>query len=141
MPINAGTYNVVATFNGDSNYNSASGAGSLSIDQAERRLRVDGSHCRCNGNPQGVAVSVTGVGGATVTGSGSVTYNDSSDVPINAGRYNVVATFNGDSNYNSASGTGTLTINKATLTVKADDKSITYGARQPDVHPGLSSAS
>ena len=131
VPINAGTYNVVATFNGDSNYNSASGTGTLTINKATPVVSVSGGPFTYNGNPQGVAVSVTGVGGATVTGSGSVTYNDSSDVPINAGTYNVVATFNGDSNYNSASGTGTLTINKATLTVKADDKSITYGGSDP----------
>ena len=82
----------------------------------------DHYHITLQRQSTGVAVSVTGVRWRHGDGLGSVTYNDSSDVPINAGTYNVVATFNGDSNYNSASGTGTLTINKATPVVSVSGR-------------------
>ena len=76
----------------------------------------------------------------TITGTGtlpsnvevaSVTYNGSTEAPVNAGTYNVVVSFTGDSaNYNAIPDkTATLTINQA-------DAVITAEARQPFTYDG-----
>ena len=69
---------------------------------------------------------------ATTTPSGlgvTFTYNGSATVPTGAGSYTVVGTIN-DSNYQ-GSATGTLIIDKATLTVTADTKVKIYGLPNP----------
>jgi hypothetical protein len=59
----------------------------------------------------------------------SFTYNGSVTVPTNAGSYTVIGTIN-DANYQ-GSATGTLVINKVTLTVMADNKTKIYGMPNP----------
>ena len=70
---------------------------------------------------------MTGVGGASL-GSPSFTYNGSSDVPVNAGRYAVVASFAGNANYDAASANATVTIGKAAAVLQwAQPSAIVYG--------------
>ena len=50
------------------------------------------------------------------------------DGAVNAGKYTVTITFTGDDNHEAVSGmTATLTVNKASLTIKANDSVIIYG--------------
>jgi hypothetical protein len=59
----------------------------------------------------------------------SFTYNGSATIPTAAGSYTVVGTIN-DANYQ-GSATNTLVINKAILTVTADNKTKIYGMPNP----------
>ncbi len=66
--------------------------------------------------------------GATTTPGGlavAFTYDGSPTLPVDAGTYSVVATVT-DANYQ-GSATGTLTIDKASLTITADARTKTYG--------------
>ena len=50
------------------------------------------------------------------------------DGAVNAGKYTVTITFTGDENHEAVAGmTATLTVNKASLTIKANDSVIIYG--------------
>uniref|UniRef100_UPI0026289ED3 MBG domain-containing protein n=1 Tax=uncultured Tenacibaculum sp. TaxID=174713 RepID=UPI0026289ED3 len=49
----------------------------------------------------------------------------------NAGTYPITASAAADANYTVSFVAGTLTVNKAALTVTADDKSKTYGSANP----------
>jgi Big-like domain-containing protein/MBG domain-containing protein/Kelch motif protein len=114
-PTNAGTYSVTASFtSSDSNYNNAAATGTLTIQQATLAVTVSGGPFTFDGSAHAATIAVTGVGGATVSGSSAVTYNGSTTVPANAGTYAVAVNFtSSDANYANASGTGSIQINKA----------------------------
>jgi hypothetical protein len=112
-PSNAGTYTVSASFtSSDPNYANASGTGSLSIAKATPTVNVAcPSGVTYDGNPHACLAGATGVGSATVTGTATITYNGNPIAPSSLGIYPVNASFtSGDSNYNDASGAGSLTI-------------------------------
>ncbi len=73
------------------------------------------------------------VGSATTNSSGVATLSNVSLSGINAGTHAgaVVANFAGDTGYKASLGSNDLTVNKAPLTVKADNKSKTYGDANP----------
>jgi hypothetical protein len=72
------------------------------------------------------------VGGANVSGTFTFTYNGSSAAPAAANIYAVSASFtSGDPSYNNASGTGTLMVNRALLTITANNQSMVFGAAVP----------
>jgi len=122
-PTNAGTYGVSASFtSSDSNYTDATGTGSLVIAKATPTVTVtcpvgvvfDGSSHACTD-------AASGVGSVTVSGPSALTY-DGGSAPTSAGTYVVSASFtSSDSNYNDATGTGSLIIAKAS-------QAITFGA-------------
>jgi hypothetical protein len=122
-PTSASTYVVSASFtSGDSNYTDAAGSGSLMIAKAFPIVSVT---CPVgtifDGNPHTCAAGATGVGNAAVIGSSTFTYNGGA-TPSGGGTYAVSASFiSGDGNYADASGSGSLTIGKASQT-------ITFGA-------------
>jgi hypothetical protein len=99
--------------------------------KATPTITVTGGTYTYDGQPHAAIATVTGLNGAIV-GTASITYNGSSSAPIEAGIYDVVATFAGDTSYESASGTATITINpappKATTTVYAGDTYLLAGA-------------
>ncbi len=73
------------------------------------------------------------VGSAVTNGSGVATLNGVNLSGINAGSYpgGVGASFVGDSNYSASSGSNSLTINPAPLTITADNTSRIYGDPNP----------
>jgi MBG domain len=77
---------------------------------------VSGGPFTYNGQPQSAIATAVGIDGVTpVPGTATFTYSGSSSTPVLAGTYAVVATFTPtDPNYSSATGSGTLVINKAT---------------------------
>jgi Concanavalin A-like lectin/glucanases superfamily/MBG domain (YGX type)/Bacterial Ig-like domain (group 3)/IPT/TIG domain/MBG domain len=112
-PVNAGTYSVVGTYAGDANHNAASGSGTITINKVVPTVTVTGGTFTYDGRPHGASVNVTGVGGVDL-GSAMLTYDGSADVPVNAGTYVAVATYDGSGNYGHATGSGVVTILKAT---------------------------
>ncbi len=108
---------------------------SITINKATPTVTVSGGPFTYDGSSHAATVSVTGVGGATVSGSSTVTYTGtggtvygpSTTAPTNAGSYSVSASFtSSDSNYNNASGSGSIIINKAPVTATAGSGSGTY---------------
>ena len=122
---NVGTYDITVTLGTNDNYEVSTGTATFTITSA--------SECAKPSNTE-VSVTYSGVeqtngyttpDHVTMTGSNSGT---------NAGTYK--ATYTPDENYTWTDGTSTpitvtLTINKATATISADDKSKTYGASDP----------
>ena len=132
-PTNAGTYSVTASFtSSDTNYNNAIGTGTLTIKQATPTVTVSGGPFTFDGSPHAATVTVTGVGGVTVSGSSAVTYNGVATPPTNAGTYAVAVNFtSSDPNYGNASGSGSIVINKAdstTVVSVAGGATFTYDA-------------
>ena len=136
-PKNAGTYTVVAHFAGNGNYMAAdSEAKTVTVARADASVSTSWVDPQTyNGNPHPASGSVSGVGSpAENLGFASLAYYAGSTAsgmplagaPVAAGTYTVKASFAGNGNYNPASSTKTITIAKAELTVKADDKSKAY---------------
>lgn len=83
-------------------------------------VHVTGGPFVYNGLAESASCTATG-GGAPVPGSCTFTYNGSTNQPVNAGTYTVIASFTStDPYYGNATGTGKLTIDKAPLTVTAN---------------------
>jgi hypothetical protein len=114
---NAGSYNVTAAIN-NTNY-TGSASGTFVIAPATPAVNVSGGPFAYNGQPHAATCTATGVNGATVTGTCSLTYNGSSAAPAGVGTYAVSASFtSSNSNYGSATGAGSITITPATPTVR-----------------------
>src|SRR6185503_14314262 len=91
-PVNVGTYDVVATYDGDTNYDPASRTGTLTVTKATPTMNLGDAAFTYDAAPHGAAASVTGAGGANL-GPITFTYNGSPDTPVNAGSYSVVASY------------------------------------------------
>jgi hypothetical protein len=69
--------------------------------------------------------------GVDVSGTFSFTYNGSTQAPVNAGSYAVVASFtSSDVNYKNAAGDGTISIIKANAVVVATGATVTYDGKE-----------
>ena len=128
-PSTAGTYTVVATFAGSTDYTSASSSNDLhdhpghADGQRDRRRRSSTA-----GLTYPATATVTGVSGTAASLEGvspTFTYyvgstpsgNGSSTAPSAVGTYTVVAAFAGSADYTSASSSTTFTITAAAPTV------------------------
>ena len=128
-PTNAGTYTVRASFAGNSNYNPASDTKTIEIDKADASVVITWATPQTyNSSTHPATAVVNGVGGDTnlspaatleyfagatagAAGTGTAT------APTNAGTYTVRASFAGNSNYDPASDTKTIEIDKADASV------------------------
>ena len=135
VPVNAGSYAVTAAFAGNANYTSAAGNATLVIAKATPVVTVSGGTFTYDGQPHGATGSVTGAGGTALSPL-TFTYNGAADVPVAAGSYTVVASFAGDANHEPASGSATVTIGKAGVTVDVVGGTFTY-----DTQPHAATAS
>jgi hypothetical protein len=122
VPTAAGSYTVIGTIN-DANY-TGSATGTLVIDKDSDSITLGNLSQTYDGSAKSATVTTTPTGLAVV-----ITYNGSADVPTNAGSYTVIGTVN-DVNYQ-GSVTNTLVINKAPLTVTADNKTKIFGMPNP----------
>src|SRR5262249_22789987 len=93
--------------------------GTLTIGQATPTLTIDPTPLVYTGLGQGAVVSALGVDQATpVAGQFTITYEGDSNLPVNAGTYDVAVTLTRrDPHHNSTSTTGTLTIVPATPSI------------------------
>jgi len=128
VPTNAGDYTVKAKVDATNNYNGGEATADFSIGRASITPTVS-----LSGWTYGQMANTPAVSGNT--GNGEVTYtyaakgstDFSAAVPTNAGDYTVKATIAETNNYNGGEATANFTINKATITITADDKSSRYG--------------
>ena len=133
-PVNAGTYNVSATFTPTDTleYSSVQGTSSLTIDQAIPTISVIGGSYTYNGASESATCSATGVGGVQVPGSCNIAYNSSINPPVNAETYTVAASFSsGDANYFSGVAVGTIVIAPALPVVTVTGGTFVYNG-QPE---------
>ena len=115
------------TFTGDTNYNATSGDATVTITKADPTVSVTWTGWTYDGTAHaasGFAYGVGGVGDVLIPAvtfsylSNPVgTYGPSSSAPSDAGTYRVTASFAGNSNYNSASNTADVTVDKATMSI------------------------
>ena len=131
IPVNAGTYYVVASVEADDQYNGAtSNVAKLVINKAKSTITLKSRTVTYNGKSKKI-------GTAIVTGStGKVTYSYYSDkdctkalekAPVNAGTYYVKAKVASSKNYKSASSKAVkLVINKKAASIRVDKKSASY---------------
>ncbi|HEY1215551.1 MAG TPA: MBG domain-containing protein, partial [Bryobacteraceae bacterium] len=129
-PVNAGKYTATGTFAGNQNYNAASGTADIIINKADAKVAVTGGTYTYDANPHPATATVTGVTGDSSLASATVTltYAPGDTAPVNAGSYKATGTFAGNQNYNSATGSDTITINKADAKVTVTPYSVTYDA-------------
>jgi len=139
---NAGTQMHKATFtpNDEVNYNVVS---SVDVEVAVDKANGAGT-VAITGWTYGEAASTP----AATNGTGTASYaykaesaNDdaySEDVPVNAGTYTVRASFAESDNYLAHTATADFAIDKAPLTVTANDKTVTYGDAAPAYTVGYS---
>jgi hypothetical protein len=113
-PANAGTYTVSAVFSSsDANYSNASGTGLLVVAQATPLVTVNCPPAHFDHHRHACTATVSGISGAAVAGTLTITYNGSTAPPFAPGSYAVVANFiSVDPNYSNATGAGTLTVTR-----------------------------
>jgi hypothetical protein len=121
--LNAGTHTLSVQFtpNDTTSYNSASETVSLTVNKVDATIKVDGYTGTYDGNAHGASGTATGVNnenlsnllnlGASFTNAPGGTANWS---------------FEGNTNYNSDSGTAAIVIDKADATIKVDGYTGTY---------------
>ena len=141
--LGVGTHSITAQYGGDSNYNDAvSTAVSQVVNLASSTVALASSL-----NPSTFGASVTLTATVTSGATGTVTFHDgttslgsgtiSSGVAtlttssLAAGTHSITAQYGGDSNYNGTTSSVTQVVNKATLTVTANDASRPYGTADP----------
>ncbi len=148
IPVNAGTYAVTAAFtSSNANYSNAVGFGTIFIGLATPVVTVGGGPFTYDGMPHSATATAKSAGGATVAGTFSFIYTPGgSSAPVAVGQYSVTATFtSSDPNYGSASGTGSITINRApTATTLASSsnpsslgKAVTFTAKVTTIAPAV----
>ena len=126
---NAGTHTVSVTFTpwDTAHYTTGTASVTLVVNKANPLVEVYGYTMPYNGTPKYVTGRVID-NGNTYPGllPLNITYNGSPDAPVNAGTYEVVGSYPGNENYNAATGSTTLTIEKAAATVTATGGTFTY---------------
>ncbi len=138
--LTAGTHTITAVYGGSSSLKgSTSQPVVLTVNQATPTVLVTGGTFTYDGYPHPATATVTGTGTSSVAGSFSFSYTPgSSSPPVNAGAYTVTASFtSSDGNYINATGSGSITINKATPTVTITGGPFTYDGNP---HPAVASA-
>ena len=99
-PVNAGTYTVVATFNGTAIYEAATATQDVDHPQGDADCDGEWRNVHLRRSVHAASGTVTGGGGASL-GTPAFTYNGAQAAPANAGVYNVNGTYAGDVNHNS----------------------------------------
>ncbi|HEV3142244.1 MAG TPA: Ig-like domain repeat protein [Vicinamibacterales bacterium] len=86
------------------------------VNKATPTVDISSAPLFYTGQPRQAIVTVHGVGGAELNPF-TVSYNGGSTLPVNAGTYALQVTYGGSANYEAATATGSLVINKATPTM------------------------
>lgn len=127
-PVNAGTYDVVATYAGGHNYTGDSATGRLVINKLTPTMTASGGTFTYDGRTHPASGSVVGLNGE-VLATPTFTYNGGSDAPVNAGSYMVVASFAGNVNYKALPDiSASIVINKAQASISLSNLNYTYDA-------------
>jgi len=110
-------------FNGGTNYNDAGGDVAIVINRTTPTVNVTGGTFTDNAQPHGASGFAYGIGGMndvlspavtfSYEGAGSTIYGPTASAPSTPGTYLATANFAGNTNYTSASGTASVTIQNA----------------------------
>ncbi len=127
-PTTAGTYAVLASFAGSTDYTTSTASTTFTISQAAPSVSVSDNGGTYSGSAftatsaslEGVTPSLTYYSGTSTTGTAL------SDVPTMAGTYTVLASFAGSTDYISGTASTTFTISQAMPTVILIDNGGTY---------------
>jgi hypothetical protein len=109
------------TFAGGLNYNNASGSVAITINKANAAINVSGYTGTYDGAAHGATGTATGVGGANLSASLNLGASFT-DAPGGTANWS----FAGGTNYNNASGSVPITINKANATINVSGYTGTY---------------
>ena len=112
------------TFDGNTNYNSASGNASVTITKVDATINVTGYSGPYTATAHGATGTATGVIGESLNGLLHVDPTTYTNVPGGPVHW----TFDGNTNYNSASGDATVTITKVDATINVTGYSGPYTA-------------
>jgi hypothetical protein len=134
-PTAAGSYPVNASFVATSDASQNTSASStLLIGLATPTLNVTCGAVSWTGSPEGCTAIAKGVGGATVNGTFSFTYQGNLTPPTDAGTYAVVASFtSNDPNYANTTTSSSLTIYEPLVTITVNNQTMTYGGTLPSL--------
>ena len=109
--LHASIYLLSANFTPIGNFAPSNGSGSLTVNRATPTVKVTGGIFTSDGSPHPATGSVTGVNDANL-GTPAFTYTPGgSSAPVAVGTYSVTGSFAGNSDYNPASASATITIN------------------------------
>jgi arylsulfate sulfotransferase len=121
-PVNAGSYQVVASLN-NGNYHAVDATGTLVVSKAQASIKLSNLNQTYDGTGRNVLATTDPAGLSGV----SITYDGSTSEPVNVGSYQVVASLN-NGNYQAADATGTLVVSKADQSLSFEPLSDkTYG--------------
>jgi hypothetical protein len=117
-PTEAGTYTVLASYAGSTDYLPATQTATFTIARATPNVVINASNALFNGSPQPAAALVFGVPNGSTPGAATLTYftgTDTTGTPLNGppaatGTYTVQAVYNGNSDYLPFYSTATYTI-------------------------------
>ncbi len=127
--VNVGTITVTYKISGNDNYNDRTDSYTITINKAEYTVTAEDQNYKYNANVQGKPITVKGVDNAEVEGA-IVTYNGKSSVAqykdYQENGYTVNYTVAETQNYNAATGSYTITIERATPRLKDNTGSKTY---------------
>ncbi len=131
----AGSYTITAAYAGDENYNSSSGSVTYDIDQLTPVITWATPAPITYGTPLS-AVQLN----ATASVPGTFVYTPAAGAVLGAGSQTLSVTFTPTDgvDYTTATTTVPLTVNKANLTVTANNASRVYGAANPAFTPTYS---
>ena len=130
-----GSYATHATAAGATlaNYSVTYTDGTLTVTPATPAAATTGGTFTYDGQVHGSACTITGVGTDVLTGV--VSYDPGPGVPTTPGTYAVSCTYAATDNYEAASASATITIDKAVATVTAGGGTKVYGTADPTFTP------
>jgi hypothetical protein len=134
----SGTVNDGWTFDGNSNYNAASGTLPDSIAKADANITVTGYSFKYDGNAHTATGSAAGVESTPANLAGLLHLAGTTHTNATSGTVNDGWTFDGNSNYNAASGTVPDSIAKADANITVTSYSVKYDG---NAHQATGSAS
>ena len=128
-PVNAGSYTVTCDYAGSTNYEPASASATLTINRATPTVIATGGTFTYDAAGHAGSCAVSGVAGADL-GPVAPTYDPGgATTPVNAGSYTVHCDYAESQNYNAASDTDTLTINRANAVTNVNGYTGVYDAQ------------
>ncbi|MGU3492567.1 YDG domain-containing protein [Xanthobacteraceae bacterium A53D] len=129
---NAGAYQITASGLSSGNYDITYGGGTLNVDKARLTVTANSHSKAYDGRAwSGAGVSYAGFvnGESAAVLGGSLAFGGDAQGAVNAGRYSLTASGQTSGNYDIAYVGGTLNVDKARLTVTANDARKTYDGR------------
>ncbi|HWS89856.1 MAG TPA: Ig-like domain-containing protein [Pyrinomonadaceae bacterium] len=140
-PVAVGTYQVLASFDGDANHEPASDTATIIINKATSTVTVTADDATYDGQPHGATAVANGAGGldqtlaVTYAGRNGTNYPPSQTPPTNAGFYTASASFGGDANHDGDDASADFTISKATAVISVTPYNVTFDG-QPHTSTG-----